>query len=120
VFLAWNDSTSVPNGFYIPAGQLDGPQLEGDLDWPSVMGIQTALNAAGANLVVDGVAGPLTRAALEEYRQTQQVGDWAEVFALLGLSSPAPTATVVRLSAGQWWWELECGALEAAGITHDC
>ena len=119
-FLAWNDSTFVPNGFYVPDGQLESSPLEGDLDWPSVVDIQTALNAGGANLVVDGVAGPLTRAALEEYRQTQQLADWTDVFALLGLSSPTPTATVVRLSAGQWWWELECGALEAAGITNDC
>jgi hypothetical protein len=120
VFRAWNDSTFVPNGFYIPDGQLGKPQLEGDLDQPSVMDIQSALNAAGADLAVDGVAGPLTRAALEEFRRTHQVEDWAEVFVLLGLGSPAPSATVVRLSAGQWWWELECGALEAAGISNDC
>jgi len=120
VLLAWNDSTFVPNGFYIPDNHLGQPQLEGDLDRPSVTDIQAALNAAGANLAVDGVAGPLTRAALEEFRQTHQVDDWAEVFVMLGLSSPAPSASVVRLSAGQWWWELECGALEAAGITNDC
>ncbi len=120
VFLAWNDSTFVPNGFYVPDSQLGQRQLEGDLDRPSVTDIQAALNAAGANLAVDGVAGPLTRAALEEFRQTHQVEDWAEVFAMLGLSPPAPSASVVRLSAGEWWWELECGALEAAGITNDC
>ncbi len=119
-FLAWNDSTFVPNGFYVPDVGLGSPQLDGDLDWPSVVDIQTALNAAGANLVVDGVTGPLTRAALEEYRQTRQLADWAEVFTLLGLGEPSPTSAVVRLSAGQWWWELECGALEAAGITTDC
>ena len=119
-FIAWNDSTFVPNGFYIPDGQLESSRLEGDLDWPSVVDIQVALNAGGANLVVDGVVGPSTRAALEEYRQTQQVADWTEVFVLLGLSRPTPTASVVRLDAGQWWWELECGALEAAGITNEC
>ena len=35
-FLAWNDGTFVPNGFYSPAG-ADVVSLVGDLDWNVVL-----------------------------------------------------------------------------------
>jgi len=110
----------VPNGFYVPGNADESPPLQGDLNDLTVADIQTALNAAGANLEVDGIAGDLTRAALENYRENTQLTEWNDVFVSLGLADTSPEATITRLSAGSWWWELECGALEAVGLITLC
>jgi len=116
VFYAWNDSTAVPNGFHVPRDD-GGPSMQGDLDWDVVRDVQRALNAAGADLVVDGIAGPLTRAALAGYSDGLGLATWVDAFTALGLSRPPSDSLVSRLSAGWWFWELECGPLEPLGLT---
>lgn len=119
-FLAWNDGTFVPNGFYSPAG-ADDVSLVGDLDWNVVTDLQRALNGAGADLGVDGVAGPGTRAALLDYQNRNGLQGWGEVLTALGVTQPDPDSRVVRLSAGWWWWEFDCGgALEPFGLPDQC
>ena len=119
-FLAWNDGTGVPNGFYVPDG-ADNVSLVGDLDWNVVTDLQRALNVAGADLGVDGVAGPRTRAALLDYRDRNELQGWGEVLTALGVTQPDPESRVVRLSAGWWWWEFDCGgALEVFGLPDQC
>ncbi len=119
-FLAWNDGTFVPNGFYVPAG-TDGVSLEGDLDWEVVTDLQRALNDAGADVAVDGVAGPRTRAALLDYRDRHGLQSWSEVLTALRITQPDPESRVVRLSAGWWWWEFDCGGeLEVFGLADQC
>lgn len=119
-FLAWNGGTFVPNGFYVPAG-ADDVSLVGDLDWNVVTDLQRALNAAGADLGVDGVAGPRTQAALLDYQDRNALQGWGEVLTALGVTQPDPDSRVVRLSAGWWWWEFDCGGeLEAFGLPDQC
>lgn len=119
-FLAWNDGTPVPNGFYLPAG-ADDVSLVGDLDWNVVTDLQRALNADGAELGVDGVAGPRTQAALLEYQDRNALQGWGDVLTALGVTQPDADSRVVRLSAGWWWWEFDCGgALEPFGLPDRC
>ena len=115
----WNDSTFVPTGFYLPdpAGVTI---LDGDLDWNVVAELQSALVADGASLAVDGVAGPDTTAAFTAYRERTGLDDPAAAFEALGITGPPSDTQVVRLSAGDWFWELSCGDLEPFGILSGC
>ncbi len=115
----WSDSSFVPTGFHVP--DRDGvPVLDGDIDWPLVAELQSALNAAGASLTVDGIGGPSTTAELTAYRERTGLDDPASAFAALGIAAPPADAPVVRLSAGDWLWELECGYLEPFGVPSGC
>jgi hypothetical protein len=119
-FLAWNGGAFVPNGFYVPAGN-DDVSLVGDLDWNVVTDLQQALNVAGTDLAVDGIAGPRTRAALLDYRDRNGLHSWSEVLTALDVTQPDPESRVVRLSAGAWWWEFDCGGdLEVFGLPDLC
>ncbi len=115
----WNDSSFVPTGFYVPdpAGVTI---LDGDLDWNVVAELQSALVADGAALAVDGVAGPDTTAAFTAYRERTGLDDPAAAFDALGITGPPPDTPVVRISAGDWFWELSCGGLEPFGILSGC
>jgi peptidoglycan hydrolase-like protein with peptidoglycan-binding domain len=106
VFRAWNEGTFMPAGFYVPdaTGEI---LLEGDVEWNFVEAVQQALNEAGAGLIVDGIAGPATRAEFDDFRLRLGVPDLAATFDELGLVGPAPAAHIVRLGAGQWFWELD-------------
>ena len=116
-FGGYNDSSFVPSGFYLP--EAEGRAiLHGDVVWDVVSVLQTALNAEGATLAVDGTASPDVLAAFTEYRnRTGQTP--MEAFESLGLAAP-PDAIVVRLSAGDWFWELGCGSLVRYGIENEC
>jgi len=115
----WSDSSFVPTGFYVPdPGGVT--ILNGDLDWNVVAELQSALVADGASLTVDGVAGPDTTSAFTAYRERTGLDDPAEALAALGVTGPPPDTQVVRLSAGEWFWELFCGYLEPFGIPSEC
>lgn len=119
-FRAWNGGTFVPNGFYVPTG-ADDVSLVGDLDWNVVIDLQAALVDAGADLDVDGLAGPRTRAALLGYRDRNESQGWGQVLTALGVTEPDPDSRVVRLSAGWWWWEFDCGGdLTEFGLLDQC
>lgn len=116
----WNESSFVPTGFYVPDSDAV-ETLDGDLDWDVVAELQSALVADGASLAVDGIAGPDTTAAFTAYRErTGLLDDARAAFEALGITGPPPDAQVVRLSAGDWAWELSCGGLEPFGIPSGC
>jgi hypothetical protein len=115
----WNDTSFVPTGFFVPDPGGDA-LLDGDLDWNVVAELQAALVADGASLTVDGVAGADTAAAFTAYRDRTGVDDPAAALEAVGITGPAPDTQVVRLSAGDWFWELSCGGLEPFGIPSEC
>jgi peptidoglycan hydrolase-like protein with peptidoglycan-binding domain len=116
--LGWNDSSFQPTGFYIP-DEGAGVAIEGDLDWQLVEDLQAALNDAGATLVVDGIPGPATRAALAEFADQHALESSARIVDALGLR-PDPDARVIRLSAGGWFWEFGCGEMNVFGFDDRC
>ena len=115
----WSDSSFVPTGFYVP--EADGTTtIDGDVAWDVVTQLQSALVAEGAALTVNGVAGPDTAAALTAYIERAGLDGAPAAFDALGITGPPPEAMVVRLSAGDWFWELSCGGLEPLGIPSGC
>jgi hypothetical protein len=115
----WSDSSFVPTGFYVP--DADGTTtIDGDVAWDVVTPLQTALVAEGAALTVNGVAGPETAAALATYIERAGLDGAPAAFDALGITGPPPDAIVARLSAGDWFWELSCGALDPLGIPSGC
>ena len=115
----WSDSSFVPTGFYVP--EADGTAtIDGDVAWDVVTQLQSALVAEGAALTVNGVAGPDTAAALTAYSERAGLDGAPAAFDALGITGPPPEAMVVRLSAGDWFWELSCGGLEPLGIPSGC
>jgi hypothetical protein len=115
----WSDSSFVPTGFYVP--EADGTTtIDGDVAWDVVTQLQSALVAEGAALTVNGVAGPDTAAALTAYSERAGLDGAPAAFDALGITGPPPEAMVVRLSAGDWFWELSCGSLEPLGIPSGC
>ena len=114
---AWSPSTFMPTGFFVPGADAT-TALDGSLDWNVVADLQSALVDDGASLEVDGVAGPATTTAFAAYRERTGL-DPRAAFAALGVQPPAD-AKVVRLSAGDWFWELDCGSLESFGIPSGC
>lgn len=114
---AWNASTFVPTGFFVPGADAT-TAVDGSLDWDVVTDLQSALVDDGAILHIDGVAGPETTAAFATYQERTGLDDRA-AFAALGVEPP-PDAKVVRLSAGEWFWELDCGSLETFGVPGGC
>jgi hypothetical protein len=115
----WSDSAFVPTGFYVP--DADGATtIDGDVAWDVVTQLQSALVAEGAALTVNGVAGPDTASALTAYIERAGLDSVPAAFAALGITGPPPEATIARLSAGEWFWELSCGGLEPLGIPSDC
>jgi hypothetical protein len=115
----WSDSSFVPTGFYVP--DADGTAtIDGDVAWDVVTQLQSALVAEGAALTVNGVAGPDTAAALTAYSERAGLDSASAAFDALGITGPPPEAMVVRLSAGDWFWELSCGGLEPLGIPSGC
>ena len=114
---AWNASTFMPTGFFVPGADAT-TAIDGTLDWNVVADLQSALVDEGASLEVDGVAGPATTTAFAAYRERTGLDPQA-AFAALGVQPPAD-AKVVRLSAGDWFWELGCGSLEPFGIPSGC
>ena len=115
----WNDSSFVPTGFHVP-DRAGVTILDGDLDWNVVAELQSALVDDGASLAIDGVAGPDTTAAFTAYRERTGIDDPAAAFEALGITDPPPDTPLVRLSAGDWFWELSCGGLEPHGISSSC
>ncbi len=98
VFLAERTDTSVP----------DRLGLRGSLDWDWVGDVQTALDERGAELVVDGIYGPATTAALREFQLESGIISFGEdangiigplTMDALALSAP-DTARVISLGAG--------------------
>ncbi len=78
--------------------------LRGRLDWDWTSDLQAALDARGATLVVDGVYGPATRVAVEQFQQANDLDDLdgsvgPETVGALGLIAPS-NAEVVWLQAG--------------------
>ncbi len=98
LFLAERTDTSVP----------DRLGLRGSLDWDWVSDVQAALNDRGAQLVVDGIQGPATTAALREFQTESGIASVGEdangiigplTMDALGLSAP-DDARVSELAAG--------------------
>jgi hypothetical protein len=114
---AWNASTFVPTGFFVPGADAT-TAVDGSLDWDVVSDLQSALVDDGTILQIDGVAGPDTIAALVAYQERTGL-DVPAAFAALGVEPPLD-AKVVRLSAGDWFWELDCGSLETFGVPGGC
>ena len=97
------DSFVVP----LPAGSMSG-----SLEWSSeadyVMAVQRSLNGSGADLVVDGVIGPKTRQAWDDFCRTRDLGCESQL-AGLGLSDeviqalgfPPADTRLLDLQAGQ-------------------
>ncbi len=106
-FMAINDSTFFPAGFFMPGGEY------GVLAWDWISDLQRALNANGAQLAVDGEVGPKTRAAVETYRISYGLDSVQAV--LQALVAPPDEATVAWISSSGWFWEFECGILEPWG-----
>jgi peptidoglycan hydrolase-like protein with peptidoglycan-binding domain len=107
VFMALNDSTFFPEGFYLPTGEY------GALNWDWISNLQRALNENGAQLVVDGTVGPNTRSAVEDYRISHGLDSVVAV--LQALIEPPDGATIASISSRGWFWEFECGTLEQWG-----
>lgn len=107
VLLAWSHSTFMPAGFYVPDAGGDAV-LTGDVNWSVVAAMQAALNERGADLVVDGIAGPATRGAIADFQSSRglEPGELEATLDELGLVGPHAATRVVRLSAGTWFWEL--------------
>ena len=114
---AWSASTFVPTGFFVPGAEAT-TAVDGSLDWDVVTDLQSALVDDGAILHIDGVAGPETTTAFASYQERTGLDERA-AFAALGVEPP-PDAKVVRLSAGEWFWELDCGSLETFDVPGGC
>ncbi len=80
----------------------------GRVEWNPTSDIQNALNEHGANLVVDGILGPRTEAALVEFQTSHGITENGAVgsrtLAELDVSVP-DDAPIVYLAAGTWDWE---------------
>ena len=95
------DTEFLPAGFIATSSDL---HLYGLLDWDWVTEVQTALNERGATLVPDGIYGPKTRAAVEQFQQANGLDRengliGPETLDALGVHAPS-NALVKRIQAG--------------------
>lgn len=101
---------------YSPASFQVFTDFEGRIEWNAVVDVQQALNDRGATLAVDGVLGPATSQALNEFQQsagvTETRPDGNTVVGIIGPATlaalsidPPDDAPVVYLAAGSWAWD---------------
>jgi peptidoglycan hydrolase-like protein with peptidoglycan-binding domain len=91
----------APDDFFAAASTYP---LRGRLNWDWTTNLQLALNERGAALDADGIYGPATRAAVEQFQQANDLDDpdgliGPETVDALGINAPSD-AEVVRLRAG--------------------
>jgi hypothetical protein len=93
---------------YNPAVFRVPDTMWGRVEWNEASDIQKALNEHGANLVVDGILGPRTVAALVEFQTSHGITENGAVgprtLAELDVSVP-DDAPIVYLAAGTWDWD---------------
>lgn len=93
---------------YSPASFRAADTMWGRVEWDPTSDIQQALNEHGATLVVDGIFGPRTEAALVEFQTSHGITENGTVgprtLAELGVSVP-DDAPIVYLAAGTWDWD---------------
>ncbi len=93
---------------YNPAVFRATDTMWGRVAWNATSDIQNALNEHGASLVVDGILGPDTEAALVEFQTSRGITENGTVgprtLAELEVSVP-DDAPIVYLAAGTWDWD---------------
>jgi hypothetical protein len=93
---------------YDPAVFRVPDTMWGRVEWNEASDIQKALNEHGADLVVDGILGPRTVAALVEFQTSNDIKESGAVgprtLAELDVSVP-DGAPIVYLAAGRWVWD---------------
>lgn len=101
---------------YDPAWFRVLTEFEGRIEWNAVIDAQRALNSRGASLEVDGILGPETRQALDEFQESAGIvetrPDGDAVVAVIGPATlaalgigPPDDARVEYLAAGDWTWD---------------